>query len=91
MIHRHPALDCWRTRVRLITMHPAAGHHKFYQWCVGGNGGVTRQPAMKLHQHEMDRIRMAYRMIGISPAMDDNTFIPGIPGRANTNQLARTG
>lgn len=20
---------------------------KFHQWCVGGNGGVTRQPAMK--------------------------------------------
>jgi 4-hydroxy-tetrahydrodipicolinate synthase len=51
--------------------------YKFYQWCVGGNGGVTRQPSMKIHQHEMEQIRMAYRMIGINPKSYDEEFYMG--------------
>jgi 4-hydroxy-tetrahydrodipicolinate synthase len=27
---------------------------KYYQWLVGGNGGFTRQPVMKMVQYEMD-------------------------------------
>lgn len=50
---------------------------KFYQWCVGGNGGVTRQPSMKLHQHEMEATRMAFRMAGIQPQMNDAEFFSG--------------
>ncbi|MGF1676365.1 MAG: dihydrodipicolinate synthase family protein [Rivularia sp. (in: cyanobacteria)] len=50
---------------------------KFYQWCVGGNGGVTRQPSMKLHQHEMEQIRQSYRMIGIQPDGNDEAFYVG--------------
>jgi 4-hydroxy-tetrahydrodipicolinate synthase len=38
---------------------------KYYQWLVGGNGGFTRQPAMKMHQHDMDMTKMAFLMIGI--------------------------
>ena len=50
---------------------------KYYQWCVGGNGGFTRQPAMKLHQHELDMTKMAFRMIGISPREPDAEFYQG--------------
>ena len=51
--------------------------HKFYQWCVGGNGGFTRQPSMKIHQHEMEMTRMGFRMIGIEPNTNDEEFYMG--------------
>lgn len=51
--------------------------HKFYQWCVGGNGGFLRQPSMKIHQHEMDAHKMALRMIGIMPNNLDEEFYLG--------------
>ncbi len=50
---------------------------KYYQWCVGGNGGFTRQPAMKMHQHEMDMTKMAFAMIGIAPRSPDAEFYQG--------------
>lgn len=51
--------------------------YKYYQWLVGGNGGVTRQPCMKIHQHEMEAIKMGYRMIGINPRPYDEEFYVG--------------
>lgn len=50
---------------------------KYYQWCVGGNGGFTRQPAMKPHQHEMEQTKWAFRMIGIDPREPDEEFYVG--------------
>jgi 4-hydroxy-tetrahydrodipicolinate synthase len=50
---------------------------KYYQWCVGGNGGVVRQPSMKLHQHEMDMTKMGYYQIGINPRQPDAEFYVG--------------
>lgn len=50
---------------------------KYYQWCVGGNGGFTRQPAMKPHQHEMMATKMAFRQIGIEPREPDAEFYVG--------------
>ncbi|MBC8068615.1 MAG: dihydrodipicolinate synthase family protein, partial [Deltaproteobacteria bacterium] len=50
---------------------------KYYQWCVGGNGGFTRQPAMKPHQHEMEATKMGFRMIGITPRQPDAEFYTG--------------
>ncbi len=50
---------------------------KFYQWCVGGNGGFTRQPAMKPHQHEMFATKMAFRQLGIMPREPDAEFYVG--------------
>jgi hypothetical protein len=32
---------------------------------------------MKLHQHETEQIRGAFRMIGIEPDTDDDTFMVG--------------
>lgn len=50
---------------------------KYYQWLVGGNGGYTRQPVMRLFQHDMDDARNAVRAIGIAPAENDEEFFVG--------------
>ena len=50
---------------------------KYYQWCVGGNGGLTRQPAMKIHPWEADAIKMGYFTIDITPAENDDEFFMG--------------
>lgn len=53
---------------------------KYYQWLVGGNGGFTRQPVMKMMQYEMDEMRGAMRAVGIAPSENDTEFFVG---RAN--------
>jgi 4-hydroxy-tetrahydrodipicolinate synthase len=50
---------------------------KYYQWCVGGNGGLTRQPAMKVHTFEMQATDMGFRMIGIEPRQNPEEFVMG--------------
>ena len=50
---------------------------KYYQWCVGGNGGLTRQPAMKLHSWEINQIRMGFYAIGIEPREPEEEFWVG--------------
>ena len=50
---------------------------KYYQWCVGGNGGPTRQPAMKIHQWEADAVKMGYFTIDITPRENDEEFFVG--------------
>jgi 4-hydroxy-tetrahydrodipicolinate synthase len=50
---------------------------KYYQWCVGGNGGMVRQPSMKVHQHELDQTKQGFRMIGIEPREPDEEFYVG--------------
>lgn len=50
---------------------------KYYQWLVGGNGGYTRQPVMRLYQHDMDDARNAVRALGIEPAENDEEFFVG--------------
>ena len=48
--------------------------HKYYQWCSGGNGGVTHQPALRLMQTDMDKIKDDYRSINITPSTPDSAF-----------------
>ncbi len=50
---------------------------KYYQWCVGGNGGLTRQPAMKAHQWERDAIKMGFFTLDITPRENDEEFFVG--------------
>jgi hypothetical protein len=50
---------------------------KYYQWLVGGNGGYTRPPVMRLFQHDMDDARNALRALGITPAENDEEFFVG--------------
>jgi len=50
---------------------------KYYQWLGGGNGGYTRQPTMRLLQHDMDEARDAMRAIGLEPSTADEEFFVG--------------
>ncbi len=50
---------------------------KYYQWLVGGNGGYTRQPTMKIHQHVMEPFKFALMQIGIDPHEPDEEFYYG--------------
>lgn len=49
---------------------------KYYQWCVGGNGGLPRS-AGRLFMHQMMGAKMAYRMAGIEPREPDAEFFAG--------------
>lgn len=51
--------------------------HKYQQWLSGGNGGMTRQPCMRLFEREMQAVRGAMRAIGITCADDDARFYAG--------------
>ncbi len=59
---------------------------KYYQWVVGGNGGFTRQPVMKMYQHDMENVKRALRAIGITPREPDEEFHVG---RANYAKLKK--
>ncbi|NDJ33039.1 MAG: dihydrodipicolinate synthase family protein [Chloroflexi bacterium] len=50
---------------------------KYYQWLVGGNGGYTREPVMKLAQHTMEEARRAVQALGITPRDNDEEFFVG--------------
>jgi 4-hydroxy-tetrahydrodipicolinate synthase len=51
---------------------------KYYQWLSGGNGGMTRQPCMRLFQRDLDAIRGGFRASGYEITTDpDDAFFVG--------------
>jgi hypothetical protein len=50
---------------------------KYVTWSVGGNGGLTRQPAMRLTNEHMQGRKASLRMIGIEPRENDEEFFVG--------------
>jgi hypothetical protein len=50
---------------------------KYYQWCVGGNGGYTRQPVMRMDQRDMETHKSVLRELGITPSEPDEEFFVG--------------
>lgn len=65
-------------------VHPFT-HLKYYQWCVGGNGGLLRAPRdpherqFPLRPQDRAAIRAAYQSIGITPReADDEAFVVGM-------------
>ncbi len=50
---------------------------KYVSWTVGGNGGLTREPAMRLAPQAMQMRKMALRSIGIEPPVSDDEFYVG--------------
>jgi len=50
---------------------------KYISWSVGGNGGLTREPAMRLTPMQMDMRKNALRAIGIEPRQPDEEFFVG--------------
>ena len=63
-------------------VHPSV-HLKYYQWCVGGNGGMPRTPrdpaerAYPLTAAQRQSIQAAYRVIGIEPVGPEASFVVG--------------
>ena len=67
---------------------PTGAYHwpllKYQQWLSGGNGGLTRQPAMRVFQHNLQMIRGGLMAVGVQcPDPDEDFFI----GRANVARL----
>ena len=50
---------------------------KYVSWSVGGNGGLTRQPAMRLTAMQRQGRKMSLRAIGIEPREPDEEFFIG--------------
>ncbi len=50
---------------------------KYISWSVGGNGGLTRQPAMRLTAPMMQMRKNMLHMIGIEPREPDDEFFVG--------------
>lgn len=63
-------------------VHPFT-HLKYYQWAVGGNGGLLREAQdpnereFPLRPQDREAIKAALRRIGIEPRTDDQTFVVG--------------
>lgn len=67
---------------RLAKMMPSGTYHwtlfKYLQYLSGGNGGVTRPPAMRLTRSDMAEIRGAFVACGLRPAEGgDDDFLRG--------------
>lgn len=65
-----------------LGLHPWP-HLKFYQYCVGGNGGLLGPKLLDegytfvIRADERKRFRDAYRAMGIEPAANDEEFVIG--------------
>ncbi len=49
---------------------------KYYQWCVGGNGGMIRHP-LRIFGHQLMAIKMSFSSIGIIPREPEEEFFAG--------------
>ncbi len=50
---------------------------KYISWSVGGNGGVTREPALHVKPHQLQARQTMLRAIGIEPRTDEAEFLVG--------------
>lgn len=50
---------------------------KYQQWLSGGNGGMTRQPCMRVYQRDMTTVRRGLAQVGIECPDDDADFFRG--------------
>ncbi|MBI4447117.1 MAG: dihydrodipicolinate synthase family protein [Acidobacteria bacterium] len=67
-------------------MHTALG--KYVTWTVGGNGGPTPGPGLKLTRQQMETRKRALRAIGITPREPDEEFFVGRVNYARLKQEA---
>ena len=50
---------------------------KYVSWAVGGNGGLTREPALHIKPHQAQAQQALLRSIGIEPRSDESEFLVG--------------
>jgi len=76
-------------------VHPFT-HLKYYQWCVGGNGGLLREAQdpnereFPLRGEDRRQIEQALRGIGIEPQAGDDSFVPGRAAAARGERAGAT-
>lgn len=79
---------------RLGRMMPTGIYHwglfKYFQWLTGGNGGLTRQPCMRLSQRDLDEVRGGFLAAGLELADGtDDEFFVGRAALARREAVAR--
>ena len=79
-----PALG---TMLRIMAPLAATGAYhwpmlKFQQWLSGGNGGMTRNPCMRLYDRDISAIRNGLRAVGIDCSDPDDDFFVGRSAQA---------
>lgn len=50
---------------------------KYSHWCLGGNGGLTRQPGRRVYDYQKQAIKEGLRAIGFTPRENEEEFIVG--------------
>lgn len=75
-----PALGAMAARMAPLV--PTGAYHwpqlKYYQWLSGGNGGMTRNPTMRLFQRDLEAIKGGFRAAGLRLTDDpDDAFFLG--------------
>ena len=70
-------------RVAATFTHTGARHLpliKYQQWLSGGNGGLTRQPVMRLYQRDMLTVRTGLAAVGVVCDDPDSAYFIGRGG-----------
>lgn len=78
-----PALGA-QARVSAAFAHTGTQHWplvKYQQWLSGGNGGLTRQPVMRLFQRDMQAVRAGLAAVGVECGDPDDAFFVGRSAR----------
>ena len=62
---------------------------KYGMWCLGGNGGLCRQPARRLYDFTRERTKASLRAMGFEPRENDEEFFVGRCNYAKGYRLKR--
>jgi 4-hydroxy-tetrahydrodipicolinate synthase len=65
------------------------GIDKYAHWCLGGNGGLVRQPARRLYDYQKEAIRAGLKAIGFEPRENEEEYILGRTNYAKGARLKR--
>jgi 4-hydroxy-tetrahydrodipicolinate synthase len=62
---------------------------KYAHWCLGGNGGLLRQPTGRLYDYQKEGIRAGLRAIGFTPREPEEEYFVGRMNYAKGARLKR--
>lgn len=62
---------------------------KYAHWCLGGNGGMIRQPTGRLYDYQKEQIRAGLRALGFTPREPEEEFYVGRVNYAKGARLRR--
>lgn len=62
---------------------------KYGHWCLGGNGGLVRQPARRLYDFTREGIKAGIRAMGFTPREPEEEFFVGRMNYAKGARLKR--